>query len=266
MLKTVSFAELNLKKRQIVNVTLKPAEAAALLQHNTDNRRIRRSLVKYLVTQIKQQEWRDDHPQPIVFSDTRLIDGQHRLTAIAQSGCEEGCMVRIETMASDKVREYLDTGAPRSLADRVAVVENRSYNEWIMRVVNAASDVKSGGGATSKRPTPEDAREYHDVHKDAMDKVYRSWKKIPGLGIYPVVLAAVEYAGLDAEKAIAFYDDFFTPAGKINQAQILRDALLRNFEGNRSGAKRKELYEKAVACMKAHMEDREIKRAVCGTW
>jgi hypothetical protein len=266
MLKTIAFSELNLKKRQIVNVNLKPAEAAALLQHNTDNRRIRRSLVKYLITQISQQEWRDDHPQPIVFSDSRLIDGQHRLTAISQSGWEDGCVVRIETMASDKVREYLDTGAPRSLADRVSVVENRSYNEWIMRIVNAATDVKSGGGSTAKRPTPEDAREYYDVHKTEMDAVYRSWKKIPGLGIFSVALAAVEYAALDTEKAIAFYDDFFTPAGHINQAQILRDALLRNADGHRTGRKRKELYEKSVSCMKAHMEDREIKRAVCGTW
>ena len=266
MLKTIDYTNLKLTSRQIVNVTLLPEQAATLLMHNKDNRRLRRSLVNYLITQIKQNEWRGDHPQPIVFSNQRLIDGQHRLTAIAQSGSVDGCMVRIETMANDEVREYLDTGAPRSLADRVSVVEDRAFNEWIMRTVSASTDVKSGGGSTSKRPTPEDAKEFYDSKKHAMNTVYSVWKKVPALSIFPIVVAAVEYAERSHEKAQEFIADYFTPAGKINQAQILRDCMSRNLEGNRSGSKRKDLYEKAVACMKAHMESREIKRAVCGSW
>jgi len=266
MLRTVQYDDLDLSKRQIVSVRLTPSEAAELMKYNIDNRRMRVGLVKYLIAQIKQHEWRDDHPQPIVFSDSRLIDGQHRLTAIAQSGYESGCVVRVETQADDAVRQYLDTGAVRSLADRVQVVEDRSFNEWIMRCVNTRADLHGTGGSVKIRPTPEDAREFYDCHKLAMTSVYAVWHKVPQISIIPVAVAAIECVERDSEKGVAFYADYFTPAGKIKQAQLLRDAILRTSGSARGSYMRKEVYQKAVACMKAYLEGREIKRVVCGTW
>ena len=106
------------------------------LKLNLKNRRIRKTLVEYLKRQIESGEWQSNHPQPVVFSDAgRLIDGQHRLTAIAESEVYNGSSVclRVETGASDGIREYMDTGIARTLEDRVELDSDPSAFTKIYR-------------------------------------------------------------------------------------------------------------------------------------
>lgn len=67
-------------------VTITPELAEGLLAMNTENRRLRPSHVAYLARAIERGEWQMP-PDAIMVSDSgKLLNGQHRLTAVVRSG------------------------------------------------------------------------------------------------------------------------------------------------------------------------------------
>ena len=132
ILPLASFDGLQITKPGLFRVPIDHQTASEMLVFNIKNRWVRKGAVDYLTEQIKRGEWREDHPQPIVFSNHgRLIDGQHRLLAIVKAGLIDPVIVRVETGAHDQVREYLDTGVPRSLDDCVDLVDDTRWNTLI---------------------------------------------------------------------------------------------------------------------------------------
>lgn len=247
----------------LVNVTSQ--QARRWLEINVGNRRIRKHLTEYLRRQIESGEWQSGHPQPIVFSDTgRLIDGQHRLTAIADANLSEenGLPVRIETGAADCLREYLDTGISRTLDDRVQLDPDPRFNKFAAELITYEYMLIPGRLASNKRPTPEEAKELFAIHKTAIARVFELHRRDRGVGQVSVTFAAMEYFERDAEKAEEFYTDLFIPAGNVQQAQMLRDFVLRIINSAGGATARKIIYGKAIGCMKAHLEGREVKRVV----
>lgn len=72
---------------------ISPEKAAKYLTFNTGNRNIRKGAVTTLSAAIARGEWKVTH-QGIAFSDAgRLIDGQHRLSAVVMSGMTVQMMV-----------------------------------------------------------------------------------------------------------------------------------------------------------------------------
>lgn len=263
-LKTKTPSEINFDAVDICSVNLNSESALRWLTRNTDNRRVRRNLVEYLKTQIKSGEWQSDHPQPIVFANTgRLIDGQHRLYAIAESGLSdcETVTVRVETGARECIREYLDTGISRNLEDRVAMAANYQLNKFAAQLVSMQFMLTSRA-----RPTPDDAREFWDTHSFGITWAHGIRKRERGVGAIPVAMAAVEFYERSAELADDFYRDLFKPAGDIQQAQMLRDFLVRPM-GTGHNVIRLEMYQKTIGCMKAFSESRPVKKVLrASTW
>lgn len=249
-------------------VKVTPDVARQFLEKNISNRRVRKTLVDYLIKQIKSGEWQSEHPQPIVFSDTgRLIDGQHRLLAI--TACDESCICTIRTGCPDGVREYLDTGIVRTLDDRVEFVrENPGLNKMISQIVSVwwfGIETNRYGG----KPSPEQAREMFCEHEEAitvMAKLLLAGKK-RAIGRTAVAVAACEFYERDKEKAIAFYDSVFVPDGPIQQARILRDWLLRNTATLGGGTKAtSKVHERVVYCMCAYLRGRQVSSVRAGSW
>jgi len=270
IVKRRQFLDVDLATRGLWSVCLDSSQAGKWLELNVRNRRIRRTLVNYLKRQIATGEWQDDHPQPIVFSVVpRLIDGQHRLLAIAQSCLTEGhgVRVRVETGANDGIREYLDSGIPRSLDDRVELHKDPKINKLAAQLV-AVDLVVHQSNLTGRygKATPDDAKEFYTKHEEAIMFVAERHKRHRGVGMMAVTLAAMEYREKDADLAAEFYTDLFVPAGRCQQAQMLRDFLLKT---TNSGGPiiRREAYQKAVACMKAHQAGREVRKVLrCASW
>lgn len=113
--------ELALKKLGDVDLrpqvlTITPDVASALLRRNTINRKIRRSHVEFLARQIKSNRWIITHQGLAISTTGMLLDGQHRLEAIALAGQAVQMMVTFNVPAT--AFKVIDTGqAPRSLAD-----------------------------------------------------------------------------------------------------------------------------------------------------
>jgi hypothetical protein len=234
------------------------------LQLNIGNRRLRKAGVSFLRSQIENGEWQSSHPQPIVFSDTgRLIDGQHRLTAIAEAVVSNGkplkIMVRVETGAPDGIREYLDSGIGRTLEDRADLDPDPGFNRFITQLVNFHQCILFPS-SKSKKTTPAFAKDFYRRHSWSLKKVYELNRKEKGTGQVAVSLAAMQYFEINEQKAGEFYADLFIAAGRVQQAQMLRDFLIRQRNIAGGLAIREDAHYKAIGCMKAHREGREIFR------
>lgn len=108
---------------ELKNVTreiITPEIAKQYLGMNEGNRVMRKTAVAAYADDMKSGRWNDspDIMTPIMFSrEGRLIDGQHRLAAVVQSGVSVVMYVRKN--CDDSVYKYLDAGVKRSAADQI---------------------------------------------------------------------------------------------------------------------------------------------------
>lgn len=78
--------KINMSKQNTTVMQVSPAIAREWMAHNTDNRKLRPSHIRYLAEAMQRGEWVLTH-QGIAFApDGRLLDGQHRLLAVIESG------------------------------------------------------------------------------------------------------------------------------------------------------------------------------------
>lgn len=96
-----------------------PEEAARLLEGNTANRALKQSHVEFFEEQLKRGEMQLTH-QGIAISETgKLLDGQHRLTAIVNTGIAAQLLVAVDL--PDQVFPVLDTGRARMASDVISM-------------------------------------------------------------------------------------------------------------------------------------------------
>jgi hypothetical protein len=243
-------------------------EAAALLlpEFNRGNRRKRGNLVEYLLRQVENDEWQPDHPQPIVFSDAgRLIDGQHRLEAIAESG--RTVVARVLCGVRDGLREYIDTGISRQLEDRVTFSPDLTENKRIAVLLNQWRSLD--GNRPRGKVTPAEAMNLFVAHRAAL--LFASGymgRKQRGVTSAPVMVALAQFWERDAERAEQFADALMSPDGDVQPARRLREHVISlSGKGLTSGATaRLALYLRSVGAMKAHMEGRTVAALRNASW
>lgn len=95
-----------------VVTTVTPEIAADMLNRNTINRPLSPIAITKMAHDMSTGRWLVN-PQPIIFAkDGRLLDGQHRLSAVVRSGVSiEFVIVR---NAPDETFDVIDQGQPRS--------------------------------------------------------------------------------------------------------------------------------------------------------
>lgn len=103
-----------------------PEEAKALLGRNTHNRKLRPARVTQLAGAMDRDEW-VFNGEPIRVADTgRLLDGQHRLAAVLESGIPQRFLV-IDGL-SEGTQETMDAGAKRTVADVLKLRGEKDVN------------------------------------------------------------------------------------------------------------------------------------------
>lgn len=103
---------------EIVQVT--PSQAEIWLATNaTNNRRLRKNLVRRYATDMIKNEWQLTGEAIKIDIAGRLIDGQHRLSAVVAS--KKTVSMAVVTGLPEEVIQVLDTGAARSGADAVSI-------------------------------------------------------------------------------------------------------------------------------------------------
>lgn len=102
---------------EILNVT--PAMAAEILVGNTENRNLRPRYVRQLAGAMERGEW-ILNGEPVQIADSGLLlNGQHRLSAVVESGVTVQMLVIRGLPVS--ARKTMDVGAKRNLSDVLAL-------------------------------------------------------------------------------------------------------------------------------------------------
>jgi len=107
-------------------VILTPELASQLLLNNTGNRPVNRGYVEGLQRVLLRDEWVFNGEPIIVASTGRVLNGQHRLIAVVETG------VSIDTNivwgADESVFATIDTGKTRTVGNVLAVEKVPNYN------------------------------------------------------------------------------------------------------------------------------------------
>jgi hypothetical protein len=128
------------------DVSLDPPLAKALLSRNDGNRRISRTLVDTLARDIETNAWRKNGETLIVANDGQLNDGQHRATAVIETGIP--IPVIIVFGVDRESRTTVDQGFVRTIANyldmeghhNTTTLGSTAKNVWQWKVYGELSD------------------------------------------------------------------------------------------------------------------------------
>lgn len=95
-----------------------PTEAAKMLESTGDNRPLSQSHVDWLAAQMSAGTFRLNG-QPIILNCKKVLDGQHRLWALVESG--KTCEFWVIDGVPDSAFDTIDTGRNRTKADALAI-------------------------------------------------------------------------------------------------------------------------------------------------
>lgn len=105
--------------------TITPKKAKDMLKMNEGNRPLNAAHVDFLAGEIKAGNWKVNG-ESIKVGKTKLIDGQHRLSAIIQAG--KSIKTLVSTGIDEDVFDTVDTGRNRGHGDILALVGERYVN------------------------------------------------------------------------------------------------------------------------------------------
>lgn len=128
-----------------------PELAAEYLKYNLENRQIKKDTVSRYAAEMKEGNWLENN-QGIGFNIKGiLIDGQHRLLAIIESGCTI-TMAVYENLSSDAIRT-VDIGLRRNLADLMTLhgAKNKNMSASALRLVFSYRNHADGRWAWDQR-------------------------------------------------------------------------------------------------------------------
>lgn len=97
--------------------TITPEDAKTLLESNEKNRKFSKPYAKRIAAEMKAGIWHETHQGIAIDVEGHIIDGQHRLAAIVDSGMKQTMVVTSELPAD--AYKYIDIGKRRSAADRL---------------------------------------------------------------------------------------------------------------------------------------------------
>lgn len=116
-------------------VAITPTDAAKWLRANRVNRPVRRKHVEFLARQMTDGEWKVNGQAIVIGDNEQILDGQHRLLAIIESG------VTVESLVvygiSEDAFKTIDTGIVRTGSDALAL--NFNENTGTVKAVGTAA-------------------------------------------------------------------------------------------------------------------------------
>lgn len=262
--------------RIIMRTTIKkinPLIAEECLRNNPNNRKLNRARVRQIAEEMKRGEWRNNGESIVINDRGELVDGQHRLNAIIESGKEY--IFNFSTVATEEANFY-DLGLSRSVRDIITMSGNEPLEAINSPKVTAAMAFlirrTFGRDALLKSTIVKELERNYDVFKFIVDTGYvstRGGKR--GFGKSSVIggLAAAYKAGYPEYKLKQFIDVLADGIMRSNEDITIikfREWLARNevrADMNKSVPGEEE-YLKLQATLKAYEEGRILQKAPRG--
>ena len=105
-------------------VYVTPKMAEEWLKKNRCNRKVRLLTVQKYAHSMRNGQWHPNH-QGVAFSKKRLLDGQHRLLAIVESGCT--ILLQVNYDLADECFLFIDDGIKRNEPDQISQLRGLSW-------------------------------------------------------------------------------------------------------------------------------------------
>ena len=145
-----------------------PAIAAEMLLHNTRNRKIRQSVVDRYAEDMAAGRWRETHQGIAINCDGTLLDGQHRLAAIVQSGISQRMAVTRGVPSASQI--VMDDHAKRSASDSISLDRGYRVNNDSVAIARGL-DRYAGSKADNRAISTQDVAAIIDAIGQPLDFV-----------------------------------------------------------------------------------------------
>lgn len=150
-------------------MTIRPQDAAEWLKCNKVNRPLRKSKIRKIAREIREGQWQLNGQAIVIAENEDVLDGQHRLLAVIESGIPIKSLVVYGI--SQEAFKTMDTGTPRTGADALFL----HYEDLTATIVAAMSTaakwcdrldrgIVSNGGSHSHEMSNTDIIEYCKQH------------------------------------------------------------------------------------------------------
>lgn len=224
-----------LDQHNITVETVTPKVAFAWLENNRRNRTLRQEVVDMYAEQMTAGEWRMTG-DPIRFSESgTLLDGQHRLAAILQSGAFLPMVIVRGLDLDDQM--VIDTGVRRSFGDHLKII-GEPYSNHLAAMVRGVTLFETNGNLVANRVPhsvlKETLNKYPEI-RDGISTVYKVNQET-SLGFNAGGYGWWRFSQLDKQDCKKFFDQFASGADLQdgNPILTLRKIFLADIRGRRN--------------------------------
>lgn len=224
-------------------VTITPDIARELLGQNTKNRKISRANLARVTAALENGEWTLNGEAIKIARDGRVLDGQHRLYACAETG------VPFQTLIvyglPDETQDTMDTGKSRGAADVLAINGYSNPNDLaaittgIIRMENWGLRAATYNGAAAYPVTPKQVLQRVESEPELIDLMqYVMRVRKAGLSSKIAGILFYRFSQIDQVDAQFFFDRLISGENleRGNPILSLRELLL-NLKTEMKGAR-----------------------------
>jgi hypothetical protein len=214
---------------KVAQVMITPDMAQDMLESNTSNRPIKRNHLSFLVREIEAGRWKKNGDPIRIGNDGSLVDGQHRLLAVVQSGIPIATL--LITDLDPDVFDTIDSGACRSHGDTLSVAGEKNGRNLAAALI-VADELLAGKTefTRTKKTSNAEILGMMDKHSEIKQSMY--WGKPIGKYAPFSISVALHYLFHKANpaKADAFFEAIHTGLGLEfdSPVYLLRQRLIDN--------------------------------------
>lgn len=235
---TVTLAQTAPDGRSTGFLRISPAMAEGFLKKNLKNRTLRAARVAIYVDEMTRGEWLDTH-QGIAFDTSgNLVDGQHRLAAMVESG--KTYTLPVTFNVSERAVAAMDTVSPRTAAD-ILTMEGHPYGNRLAALCGflkeydkmmSAPNPGQGGTPWHGRLKTTEAQEFITTHPKVLSVISEVSKTMKGVPTNVRFIDGCYYLfrEIDPSSARIFVEQFVYGLNLTPNSpwRVLRERLLQN--------------------------------------
>jgi len=250
-------------------VFMTPEKAKELLDINVRNRSINQRLVNRIAGDISRGKWQVNGETIKVSSTNKLLDGQHRLSAIIKSGMP--CHLWVVEGLDDNCHATIDSGLPRG-AHHTLQTESIQNASLLASAIALIKKIENKEIATSKRASNIDILDDYRKDPEGLNAAARfitgrSWlKRYAGNS----VACACYYIAskLSKSQASEFFEKLASGAGLDEGSPILtcRNFMIKQREMRGIAEVGRQLkfqtYQVIAKCWNAYREGSKLSRII----
>jgi hypothetical protein len=242
--------------------TIDPEFAEMLLGKMVANRHLRSRKRTQFANDMRGGRWRTNGEAIKLTADGRVIDGEHRLWAVVDSGATIRTLVVYNVLEEDRVT--MDSGSPRTLADHLKFLGHKRTAE-LATTLNVLWDRQKGSARHSGHSGGVSRQQYMDLlaeHPNIEDSVAAMDKLRRRLRLPMGIAAALHYdmATLSEEDCVYFWDhlDSGIDLGERSPIRALRKRLEDNIASRSAKLDQVTLHAYLIKAWNLWREGREI--------